>query len=262
MSLPVIHLLGMKVTPGKLPEIHQEISRLIHRKKPGIILSGNVYSLNLCRQLPWLAKFYEQADIVYPDGAGISWGARLLNLGRFQRITMAEWIWPASTYLAEQGHSLYLLGNPPGVAARAAAKLQVHEPRLRILGRHHGFFAKAGPENEAVIEAINRLAPDVLMVGLGMPLEQRWILDNYRRLKARVFWEVGAAFEVWAGVIPTCPPWLGELGLNWLFRLLLEPRRLARRYLIGNPAFLLRVLKEKVAPREEKWEPQAPASTP
>jgi len=247
MNLPTIRLLGVKITPGTMRELHREISRLIAREKPGIILSANVYSLNLCQELPWLAAFYDQADMVYVDGAGVSLGAWLLGLGRFQRTTMAEWIWPASRYLAEHGHSLYLLGNPPGVAAQAAAKLRAHEPRLRIVGSHHGYFAKTGPENEAVIEAINRLAPDVLMVGLGMPLEQRWILDNHQRVKARVFWEVGAAFEFWAGLTPACPPWLGRLGLNWLFRLVLEPRRLAHRYLWGNAAFFFHILKQKMA---------------
>jgi N-acetylglucosaminyldiphosphoundecaprenol N-acetyl-beta-D-mannosaminyltransferase len=247
MSLPVIHLLGVKITPGSLPELHREISRLVVRENPGIILSANVYSLNLCRQLPWLTEFYDQADIVYVDGAGISLGAWLLGLGRFQRTTMHEWIWPAATYLAEQGHSLYLLGNPPGVADRAATNLKAHAPRLRLLGCHHGYFSKEGPENDAVIATINRLAPDVLMVGLGMPLEQRWIFDNHAKIKARVFWEVGAAFEFWAGVTPACPKWLGDLGLNWLFRLFLEPSRLAHRYIWGNASFLHQILLEKLA---------------
>jgi N-acetylglucosaminyldiphosphoundecaprenol N-acetyl-beta-D-mannosaminyltransferase len=247
MGLPVIHLLGLKVTPGKFPDLHRELSRLIHRKKPGIILCGNVHSLNLCRQLPWLAAFYERADIVYPDGAGISLGAWLLGLGHFRRTTMHEWVWPLATYLAEQGHTLYLLGGSPGVAARAAANLQTLTPRLQIVGSHHGYFAKEGAENDAVIAEINRQAPDVLMVGFGMPLEQRWILDNHRRIKARVFWEVGAAFEYWAGVTPACPRWLGDLGLNWLFRLLLEPRRLAHRYIWGNANFVHQLLKEKLA---------------
>lgn len=247
MSLPVIRLLGIKITPGSLPELHQDISRLIRQDKPGIILSANVHSLNLCQQLPWLAAFYEQADIVYVDGAGISLGAWLLGLGRFRRTTMHEWIWPAATYLAEQGHSLYLLGNPPGVADQAAAILQRYAPRLQVLGSHHGYFAKEGPENDAIIESINRLAPDVLMVGFGMPLEQRWILDNYSRVNTGVFWEVGAAYEFWAGVTPACPKWLGNLGLNWTYRLFLEPRRLSRRYILGNAFFLHQLLKEKLA---------------
>lgn len=247
MSLPVIRVLGVKITPGTIPELHQEISRLIAREEPGIILVGNVYSLNLCRQFPWLADFYDRADIVFLDGAGVSLGAWLLGLGRFHRTTMHEWIWPLADYLAEQGHSLYLLGNPPGVAAQAAANLKAYVPRLHILGSHHGYFDKEGPDNEAVIEAINRLAPDVLMVGLGMPLEQRWIRDNSSKIKAKVFWEVGAAFEFWSGVTPACPKWLGDLGLNWLYRLVREPRRLAHRYLWGNTVFLLHLLKEKVA---------------
>lgn len=255
MSLRVIRLLGVKVTPGTVEELNREISRLIRRPEPGIILSANVHSLNLCRQLPWLRAFYDRADIVYVDGAGVSLGAWLLGLGRFRRTTMAEWIWPAANHFAEQGHSLFLLGNPPGVAARAAARLRAYEPRLKIVGTHHGFFAKTGPENEAVRNLINRAAPDLLLVGLGMPLEQRWILDNYPHLRARVFWEVGAAFEFWAGVTPACPPWLGNLGLNWLFRLFLEPRRLARRYLVGNVVFLFEVLKERWA-----WSPFPRAS--
>jgi N-acetylglucosaminyldiphosphoundecaprenol N-acetyl-beta-D-mannosaminyltransferase len=137
------------------------------------------------------------------------------------------------------------LGNPQGVAAQAAEKLKAAAPGVRILGTHHGFFQKTGPENDAVIAEINRVRPDVLMVGLGMPLEQRWILDNYPQVDARVFWTVGAAFQYWAGVIPRCPRWMAEHGLEWLFRLLLEPRRMAKRYLWGNAVFLIKVLQER-----------------
>jgi N-acetylglucosaminyldiphosphoundecaprenol N-acetyl-beta-D-mannosaminyltransferase len=158
---------------------------------------------------------------------------------------MDEWGWSAARHLARQGHSLYLLGNPPGVAAQAAARLREHAPGLRVLGSHHGFFQKSGPENEAVVAEISRLEPDILMVGLGMPLEQQWIMENQARLRARVFWEVGSAFQLWADVIPHCPRWVGSLGLNWLFRLVLEPRRLAKRYLWGNTVFLAEILKAR-----------------
>jgi|UniRef100_A0A7C5AN77 N-acetylglucosaminyldiphosphoundecaprenol N-acetyl-beta-D-mannosaminyltransferase len=265
MSLRAIRVLGVKVTPGTLEELHREISRLIYQGKPGVILSANAHSLNLCQELPWLKAFYEQADLVYVDGAGVSLGAWLLGRGRYGRTTMAEWIWPLATYLADQGHSLYLLGNPPGVAAEAAARLRSHEPRLKILGTHHGFFAKTGPENQAVIEAINRARPDILMVGLGMPLEQFWILKYHSQVRARVFWEVGAAFEIWAGFQPACPAWLGRLGLNWLFRLMIEPRRLARRYLRGNLVFLVRLLKEwwaEHSPQNEAYTRSLPEGKP
>jgi N-acetylglucosaminyldiphosphoundecaprenol N-acetyl-beta-D-mannosaminyltransferase len=244
-GLPICRLLGVKITPGTIEDLNRELGRLLARDRPGIILSANVHSINLCRTLPWLAAFYNQADLVYVDGAGIVLGAWLLGYSIPKRTTMDDWGWPAARHLARQGHSLYLLGNPPGVAAQAAARLQEHAPDLHVLGSHHGFFQKTGPENEAVLAEINRLEPDVLMVGLGMPLEQQWIRENQARLRVRVFWEVGSAFQLWANAIPHCPCWLGSLGLNWLFRLLLEPRRLAKRYLWGNTVFLLEILKAR-----------------
>jgi N-acetylglucosaminyldiphosphoundecaprenol N-acetyl-beta-D-mannosaminyltransferase len=237
--------LGVKITPGTIEELNREVSRLLDRERPGLILSANVHSLNLCRQLPWLAAFYNQADLVYVDGAGIVFGAWLLGYNFPKRTTMDDWGWAASRHLAQRGNTLYLLGNPPGVAAQAAAKLKQHAPDLQVVGSHHGFFEKTGPENEAVLAEINGLAPDILMVGLGMPLEQQWIMENHARLRVRVCWEVGSAFQLWADVIPHCPRWVGNLGLNWLFRLLLEPRRLAKRYIWGNAAFLVEILKAR-----------------
>jgi len=240
-----IELLGIKITPGTLEEICQEIGFLAGRKRKSFIIDANVHGINLAWQLPWLAEFYHRADMVYVDGAGVVLGAKFLGYHIPPRQTMADLVWPAVAHLAEKGRSLYLLGNPQGVAAQAAEKLQTAIPAARILGTHHGFFQKSGLENDAVIEEINRLRPDVLMVGLGMPMEQRWILENYVQVKARVFWTVGAAFQYWAGVIPRCPRWMAEHGWEWLFRLLLEPRRMAKRYLWGNAAFLFKVLRER-----------------
>ncbi|MBI4643521.1 MAG: WecB/TagA/CpsF family glycosyltransferase [Deltaproteobacteria bacterium] len=238
-------LLGIKITPGTMEEFCRELTRLIARERQSFIISANVYGINLAWQLPWLAAFYHRADLVYVDGAGVALGARLLGYRLPPRLTMADLAWPAAAYMARQGHSLYLLGNPPGVAAQAAERLRLASPGLKILGTHHGFFQKEGPENEAVIAEINHLRPDVLMVGLGMPLEQRWILDNYARVEARVFWNVGAGFQYWAGAIPRCPRWMADSGLEWLFRLLLEPRRLAKRYLWGNTVFFFKVLQAR-----------------
>lgn len=240
-----IKLLGIKITPGTMEEHHGKISRLIAGERRGIILCANIHGLNLAHKYSWLANFYTQADIVYVDGAGVVLGAKLLGHNIPKRTTMADWGWPAAVYLAEHDHSLFLLGSLPGVTALAAERLKAHAPRLKILGTHHGFFNKEGAENSAVIGEINRLQPDILMVGMGMPLEQRWILENYQKIQAKVFWEVGAAFEYWAGLVRRCPRWMGEWGLEWLFRLLLEPRRMAKRYLWGNPVFILNILGER-----------------
>ncbi len=240
-----IEFLGLKITPGTVEQFCRELTRLIEGKRQGFILDANVHGINLAWQFPWLKAFYLRADLVYVDGAGVNLGARLLGYRLPPRLTMADLGWPAAAYLARQGHSLYLLGNPRGVAAQAARRLQAAAPGLQVLGTHHGFFQKEGPENDAVIADINRVRPDVLMVGMGMPLEQRWVLDNHARVKARVFWTVGAGFQYWAGVIPRCPRWMADSGLEWLFRLILEPRRMARRYLWGNAVFLFKVWQER-----------------
>lgn len=240
-----LKLFGIKITPGTCDDICREICDLACRDYQSFVIDANVHGVNLAWQLPWLAEFYHRADLVYVDGAGVVLGARLLGHRIPPRLTMADLGWPAVAHLARHGQSLYLLGNPPGVAARAAERLTAATPGLKILGTHHGFFQKTGPENDVVIAEINRLSPDVLMVGLGMPLEQRWVLDNYTRINARVFWTVGAAFQYWAGAIPRCPHWMADYGLEWLFRLMLEPRRMAKRYLWGNAVFLFRVLRER-----------------
>lgn len=241
-----MELLGVRITPGTKDQYHHTISEIINRGVKGFVLSANVYSINLASNTPWLSRFYRTADIVWVDGGGIVVGFRILGDRIPPRLTMADWGWEAASYCAEKGHTLFLLGSPDGVAQIAAKKLTSHAPDLQIVGMHHGFFSKNGIENEAVIRKINEVCPDILMVGMGMPLEQRWILDNYRKITAKVFWEVGAGLQYWAGLIPRCPMWMQPVHMEWLYRLILEPRRMAKRYLFGNTVFMLRILSERL----------------
>jgi N-acetylglucosaminyldiphosphoundecaprenol N-acetyl-beta-D-mannosaminyltransferase len=246
ITMKELRILGIKITPAELWELHAEITRLINQGGPGFVLSGNIHGINLAGQLRWLADFYNRADVVRVDGAGVVLGALLLGHKIPPRITWADWGWVLAKYLAQKEHSVFLLGGPHGVAGEAARRLKQHAPRLIVLGTHHGFFLANSAEAEGVIDNINRIQPDVLVVGMGMPLQERWILENYRKIRAKVFITSGAAFEILAGVIRRCPPWMGELGLNWLFRLYQHPRRVARRYLFGNTIFFLNILKARL----------------
>jgi N-acetylglucosaminyldiphosphoundecaprenol N-acetyl-beta-D-mannosaminyltransferase len=109
----------------------------------------------------------------------------------------------------------------------------------------HGFFQKSGPENEQVIVAINTFKPHLLIVGFGMPLQEAWIQANMNQIDARVIMPLGACLDFYTGRVPRGPAWLTNHGFEWLARLLTEPRRLWKRYLIGNPLFLYRVLKQR-----------------
>jgi N-acetylglucosaminyldiphosphoundecaprenol N-acetyl-beta-D-mannosaminyltransferase len=142
---------------------------------------------------------------------------------------------------------VYLLGARPGVAQEAARRLQARYPDLEIVGVHHGFFdhAAGSLENEAVVREINDARPDILLVGMGMPLQEYWLMENQDRLQGGVVLTGGAVFDYVSGGLRRGPRALTHSGFEWLARLLVEPRRLWRRYLIGNPLFLLRVLRQR-----------------
>jgi N-acetylglucosaminyldiphosphoundecaprenol N-acetyl-beta-D-mannosaminyltransferase len=134
------------------------------------------------------------------------------------------------------------------VAEKAATRLKERFPDLDIAGAHHGYFDKtAGSlKNEAVIQEINAVRPNILIVGFGMPLQERWLMENWNCIEANVAIVAGAVFDYVSGELHRGPRWLTDHGLEWLARLIIEPRRLWRRYLIGNPLFLARVIKQRL----------------
>jgi N-acetylglucosaminyldiphosphoundecaprenol N-acetyl-beta-D-mannosaminyltransferase len=134
------------------------------------------------------------------------------------------------------------------VAEKAAAVLQAQVPTLRVVGTHHGYFEKSPghPDNDAVVQAINAARPDMLIVAFGMPTQEQWLHENWARLEAGAALTVGAAFDYLAGEVQRGPRWMTDHGLEWLSRLVVEPRRLWRRYLLGNPLFLWRVVRQRL----------------
>ncbi len=249
MSRPVrVEVLGVGVDPLTAEELEAEVGRLVRENAHALVLNANAHCLNLCYEDAELRDFLNRAEIVFCDGAGVALAARALG-GRIpERITYADWTWRLAAFAAKRGYTLYLLGARPGVAERAAKRLRAREPELRISGSHHGYFDhRAGsPENEAVVRQINAARSDILLVGLGMPLQERWLMENWGRIDAGVALTGGAVFDYVSGGLRRGPRLLTDNGLEWLARLLVEPRRLWRRYLVGNPLFLLRVLRQRL----------------
>lgn len=247
-----VEVLGVGVDPVTVDGLHAEIRRLV-RRRGGVILNVNAHCLNLCYGDPGLRRFFNAADLVFCDGAGVSLAARVLG-GRLPgRITYADWLPLLATFAEGEGLSLFFLGARPGVAEKAADELRATHPRLEVAGVHHGFFDhRAGsPENGAVVAEINAARPDVLLVGLGMPLQERWLMENLRGLDVGVALTGGAVFDYASGGLRRGPRLLTDNGLEWLVRLLVEPRRLWRRYVLGNPLFLARVLLQRWGKKPE-----------
>jgi N-acetylglucosaminyldiphosphoundecaprenol N-acetyl-beta-D-mannosaminyltransferase len=243
-----VYVLGVGVDPITIEELHAEIERLARSGERGTVLNVNANCLNLLYGSPALREFFAAADVVFCDGSGVMLAARLLGKRLPARITYADWAWQLAAFAEAEGLSIFLLGAEPGVARRAAQHLLARHPSLRISGVRHGYFdnTPGSPENEAVLREINTTRPDLLLVGLGMSLQERWLMQNRDRLEAGVALTGGAVFDYVSGGLRRGPPLLTDNGFEWLGRLLLEPRRLWRRYLLGNPLFLLRVLRQRL----------------
>ena len=212
------------------------------RAEPRQVLYANAHVLNRALGDPELREALEQADLVTCDGVGVQLAARALDRPVPDRMTAADWIWGLAATCAQAGHAVFLLGSAPGVAQRAAQALEAACPGLRVAGHHHGFFALGSPEEDRVVEAINAARPGIVLVGMGTPKQELWIRRTAHRLDADVLWSVGALFDVVSGAVPRAPGVLTDHGLEWIFRLAIEPGRMWRRYLLGNPAFVGRVL--------------------
>jgi N-acetylglucosaminyldiphosphoundecaprenol N-acetyl-beta-D-mannosaminyltransferase len=241
-------LLGVQVSALTISELHACLAEYVWREQKKLVLHVNVHCLNLAHSFSWLRQFLNQAEIVFCDGAGVMLGARVLGHHIPQRITYADWMWQLAEFAESHGFTFFFLGAHPGVAEKAAARLKGRFPALRIVGLYHGYFDKTpgSSENEAVIQKINVARPNILVVGLGMPLQERWLMENWDRVQVNVALTGGAVFDYLSGELHRAPRWMTDHGLEWLGRLIIEPGRLWRRYLIGNPLFLWRVLKQRL----------------
>jgi N-acetylglucosaminyldiphosphoundecaprenol N-acetyl-beta-D-mannosaminyltransferase len=241
-------VLGIQLSTCGQVELLDAIGQGIKMESKMIVLSGNVHSFNLAYRQPWLRNFFNRADIVRLDGAGVRLGAWILGYRTPSRMTWADFAWDLAEFAAPRGFTLFFLGARPGVADKAAVNLKFRFPSLCIVGTHHGYFDKTpgSAENEAVIEQINAVKPNILIVGFGMPLQERWLMENWDRIDANVALTGGAVFDYVSGELQRAPRWMTDNGLEWLGRLLIEPRRLWKRYLIGNPLFIWRVLKQRL----------------
>lgn len=212
-----------------------------------IVGNVNVKSMNLACELPWYRDFLNNSDLVFCDGFGVLLGARLLgySVESVHRMTCPDYIENFALACEKEDVSLFLLAGKPGVVDKTIAKLTSIAPKLQIQG-HHGYFEKSGAENDLVIQKINEFKPGIIYVGFGMPLQERWILDNINRIEARVFVPLGACLDFYTGSVYRGPRWMTDRGLEWLTRLVIEPQRLWERYILGNPLFFYRVLRQRI----------------
>ncbi|MEW5873002.1 MAG: WecB/TagA/CpsF family glycosyltransferase [Chloroflexota bacterium] len=246
---PVANVLGVSIDLVRLPDVLERIQAAITRDERQTLAYIHASGLCLAREQPWLREFLNACDLAYCDGMGVMLGARLLGERIPERLVLTDWSQSLVELAAQEGYTLYFLGNPPGAAERAARVMEARYPGVRILGCQDGFFDKSvrSPQNLAVIANINQAKPDILLVGFGMPAQERWLAENRAVLETSVVLTAGALFEYLAGDLRRGPRWMTEHYLEWLARILISPRRYWKRYLRDNLRFLYFILRQKFA---------------
>ncbi|MBW4508944.1 MAG: WecB/TagA/CpsF family glycosyltransferase [Scytonematopsis contorta HA4267-MV1] len=229
--------LGVQMDALSIPELNSLIAESIKQNHKWIIANHNLHSLYLYHNDPKMRAFYAKAEYTHIDSMPLVFIGKLLGfpLKREERVTYADWVWPLMAEAARKGWRIFYLGSKPGVAEQGATILRQKYPGLQIACAHG--YIKNNQENLDILNAINAYEPHILMVGMGMPRQEHWILDNLEQIQTNSILTSGACIDYVAGAVPTPPRWMGRVGLEWSYRLFSEPGRLWRRYLI-EPWFL------------------------
>ncbi len=241
-----VHVIGVDFDRLDIAGAVEAIAGRHARGERTFIITANPEFVMLARRDPETARTARAADLVVPDGTGVFVASRLLGDPLPGRVPGRLLVDELVARAPELGASFYLLGAAPGVAERAAAALRARPPTARIVGAEAGSPA---PEDDAAVTGrIRAAAPTVLLVAYGMPAQERWIARNLDRLPSvRVAIGVGGVFDQLAGVAKLPPRFLHAIGLEWLWRLVREPRRWRRQRVL--PLFAALVLRDRLFPR-------------
>jgi N-acetylglucosaminyldiphosphoundecaprenol N-acetyl-beta-D-mannosaminyltransferase len=240
-----VRVLGGTMDLVRPEEVFHFVTGKVEARQSAIVANHNLHSLYLIGKDHQIGEFYEEADLIEVDSVPLIFWARLVGRAsrRFHRCTYLDWRDDFWTLAAEKNWKVFFVGGAPGVAEQAIERVHQDYPAAQIAS-HHGYFdvTAGSAENEAVVAKIRDYQPDIVLVGMGMPRQEIWTLENHKAYGPAVTFTVGGAFDYEAGVQVAAPRWMGPMGMEWLFRLMNDPQRLFSRYcvepwsLIG-PAF-------------------------
>lgn len=239
---PVLEFFGVSITNTTMAEAIDWLVERARSRTPSLVAFVNPDCLNIAYRNEEYRKVLRTAARVLPDGSGVNLGCKVLGVSLAANVNGTDLFPRLCERAAAEGLSLFLLGGRPGVAEDAAKNMVQRFPSLRFAGTSPGYLE--ADEEKKVIDRVNTSGADFLLVGLGAPRQELWLARTAQFLEAPVRLGVGGLFDYYSGRIPRAPLWLRELGLEWTWRLLMEPRRLWKRYLVGNPLFLYRVWKQ------------------
>jgi N-acetylglucosaminyldiphosphoundecaprenol N-acetyl-beta-D-mannosaminyltransferase len=228
------------------------IARLVERQRGGAVFTPNVDHVVKAEHHPDFRRAYARADLCLPDGMPLVWASRLLGPPLPEKVSGSDLVLPLMRLAAQRRWRVYLLGGAPGVAEAAAEKL-TRELGVAIVGTDSPIVDSDGTEDrsEQTLEHMAAVSPDLVLVAFGAPKQELWIDRFGNRLNPAVAIGVGGSLDFLVGRTRRSPAWMSRAGLEWLFRLLQEPRRMWRRYLVEDPAFVAIVARTRRRARRE-----------
>lgn len=235
------NVFGVRIDNFSMDKTLASVARDIFNDARTSYLFANAHTLNQAYNDASYRRTLNNADYLLPDGSGIEIACRRSGIHRKGNINGTDLLPLLCEQMARKNQRLFMLGGEPGIADKAMKNMQKRVPTLISAGCHHGFFDKEN--SESLIARINNSGADVLLVGLGQPIQEQWLAAHRDKITIPVAMAVGGLFDFYAEKVSRAPLWLRELGMEWVWRLKEEPSRMWKRYVIGNPLFLLRLQK-------------------
>jgi len=241
-------ILGVRVDCVDKQTLLERVDEWSRQARKRTIAYLNAHCLNTAYQDSALRDCLNGTDLNYADGISLVWASRWLGGPRLSKLTGREWIGDFLTIAERTGLRFYILAGEPGIAQKAKENILKHYPNIQIAGTCDGFFREKS--QSSAMQEMNDTQSQVVFVGLGVGVQEKWITEQRNQIAAPVCWSVGALFDYVAGAEKEVPRWIDRLALEWLWRLIQDPAHKWRRYLIGNPLFVIRVLKQKYSAKE------------
>jgi len=210
----------------------------------------NVHSIHLARQDKEFLSCINEADLLLPDGSGLMIAGKILGRPIVENLNGTDFIPKVLQRAEERGWSVYLFGALPHIIEECRNRIQAAHPRLKIVGHHQGHIPEG--EDSSIIADINEKAPNIILVALGSPLQEKWVARNAAKMNAGVCFAVGGLFDFLAGKYRRAPVWMRRIGAEFIYRFVQDPRSKWRRLLIEQPLFLMLIFGERFIPRRAR----------
>ncbi len=253
-QIETLDMFGIPISNVTFGQVCTLVAQRIAGREPGYVVTPNVNHVCLCHRDSEFREAYMQSFLSLPDGVPIIWASRLFGIPLVEKLSGSDMVPKLSRFAAERGFSVFFLGGMPGTAERTAEILRQKNPALRVAGCYCPPFGfEQNPvEMDKAIEAIRTSNADICFVALGSPKQERFMRDTYQRTGVPVSIGIGGSFDFISGRVRRAPAWMQQLGLEWVWRLSMEPRRLWKRYLLQDTMFFRLLWNEYFVQRRRR----------